>query len=153
MSVTTEITVDIHDVEQGLDAMERRAHALGPVMKSLIKPVRDDQGNHRRAKEGPDGAWAPRAASTILRAHGKRKMSRSLLGKLPTAVQYVATAQSVTGTSRVRWSGAHNDPDGARVGRGSRLPGRTFLWLSNELQDLAESTIANALLGAYGGRA
>lgn len=144
-----EVTVDIGDVDTGLSAMERRARALGPVMKDLAKPMKADQREHRKEKSGPDGSWAPRSAATIARAHGKRKLARSMLGRLPSAVQYKVTASSITGTSRVRWSGAHQDGD--RVGHGARLPARTFLWLSDGFQTQAASTIAAALLASYGG--
>lgn len=143
-----DVTVDIGDVEEGLAAMERRARALGPTMRTLVKPMKDDQRNHKSAKEGPDGSWPARAASTIARAHGKRKLPRNPLGRLPTAVAYAVTPSSITGTSKVRWSGAHQDGD--RVGRGSRLPARPFLWLSDEFVNLAERELADALVTAYG---
>ena len=142
-------TVDIGDVETGLDAMERRARALGPVMKSLTKPLRDDQKNHKRAQSGPSGSWARRSEATIAAKHGKRKLPRTILGRLPTAVSYKTTPSSVTGTSRVRWSGAHQD--GATVGHGARLPAREFLWISDEMMTLADNEIADAMVRAFGG--
>lgn len=144
-----DITVDLGDVEEGLAAMEHRARALGPTLHSLAKPMKDDQRNHKVAKEGPDGAWPARAASTIARAHGKRKLPRSPLGRLPTAVKWDVGPSSISGTSKVRWSGAHQDGD--RVGRGSKLPARPFLWLSDEFVNLARGELAGALVAAYGG--
>lgn len=145
------VTVDPSDALTGLEALAHKARALGPVMTSLVKPLRDDQRNHKRARSGSAAAWQPLAASTIAnaRAHGKRKTARSLLGKLPTAVSYKATADSVTGTSRVAWSSAHQD--GATVGHGAHLPAREFLWISDEMQVLADREIGAALVDAFGG--
>jgi len=141
-------TVDIGDVEKGLDAMERRSRHLGPVFAALKKPMAVDQREHRKAKEGPGGAWAPRAEST--KHDGKRKLARSLLGRLPTAVKYTADATSVIGESRVAWSAAHEE--GATVGHGARLPSRVFLWLSDKLLDIAVEAIDAAMAAAWGGR-
>ena len=149
MSVSVSATIDIGDVEKGLDAMERRAHTLGPVFNALKKPMRDDIAEHRKAKTGPDGAWAPRSAATIAAAHGKRKLARNILGRLPTAVSYKATSFSLIGESKVKWSGVQQD--GGRVGRGSVLPAREFLWIGDSLLVIAESVIADAMLTAYGG--
>ncbi len=142
-------TVDIGDVEQGLAAMERRTRTLGPVFAALKKPMKADQQEHRKDKSGPDGSWAPRAAST---SHdGKRKLARPILGRLPSAVSYKASPTGVTGESRVAWSGAHED--GAVVGHGARLPARVFLWLSDKLLEVAVEAIDKALIAAYeGGR-
>jgi len=150
VGTTVSATVDLGDVDVGMAAIARRAHSLGPVMKQLVAPVREDQREHRKERSGPEQSWAPRSAKTIAAAHGKRKMSRSLLGRLPTAVSYKATAYSVTGVSKVRWSGAHQDGD--RVGHGVTLPARTFLWLSGKLLDIADNIVARALVGAWGGR-
>lgn len=143
-------TVDLGDVDTGLVAIERRAHALGPVMQSLKKPLRDDQTNHKRAQSGPSGAWPARSPETIARAHGKRKLPRAILGRLPAATSYKATPTAVTGTSKVRWSGAHQDGD--VVGHGARLPAREYLYISDEMLELASNEVATALVNAFGGR-
>lgn len=145
-----EIEVDIGDANAGLASMEHKARALGSVMRSLVKPLRDDQRNHKRAREGSAGAWQPLAASTIAAAssHGKRKSARSILGKLPSAVQYKTTPMSVSGMSRVAWSGAHQD--GATVGHGAKLPAREFLWISDEMQVLADHQITETVVNAFG---
>ncbi len=142
-------SVDISDVTAGLDALERRGHALQPVLKTLVKPLRDDQKNHKRAQASSSGSWAPRSAATIAAKHGKRKLARSILGKLPTAVAYKVTPHSITATSRVRWSGAHQD--GATVGHGARVPAREFLWISDEMLTVADNAIADAAVKAFGG--
>ncbi len=143
------VTVDVGDVEKGLDATKRRVHALGPAFAQVKEPMRDDQKEHRKDKAGPESKWAPRAASTIA-SYRHRKHARALLGKLPTAVAYKASATGVTAESRAAWSDAHQE--GAIVGHGARLPQRTFLWISDKLIDVATDIISAALLAAWGGR-
>lgn len=142
------VTVDIGDVERGLAGMERRGHALGPAFAELKKPMRADQIEHRKAKAGPESTWAPRAASTLAVKRGKHKLPRSILGRLPTAVSYKASATSVTAESRVAWSAIHEE--GGVAGHGARIPARTFLWISDKLMTLAESVLERALLAAFG---
>ena len=142
-------TLDFGDVEKGLDAMGR-ARVLAPAFKELKKPLRLDQRDHSKKREGPAGAWAPRAASTLERMRHGGKRARKPLGRLSGAVTYSATSNSVSGVSRAPWSGAHQD--GARVGHGSRLPVREFLWISDEMLTVAENTLGSAVVRAYGGR-
>jgi phage gpG-like protein len=141
--------LDIGDVEEGLAAMERRARTLAPAFAALKKPLRLDQRDHSKKRLGPSAMWAPRAPSTIERArHGGRHL-RKPLGRLTGAVSYTADATAVRGTSRVLWSGVHQD--GGTVGRGSRIPSRPFLWISDDMLHIAENTLGGALIRAYGG--
>jgi len=119
-------------------------------MQSLKKPLREDQTNHKRAQSGPDEAWPARSPETIARAHGKRKLPRTMLGRLPAAVSYKATPSALTGTSKVRWSGAHQE--GETVGHGAHLPRREFLWISDEMMTLASNEVTSALVRAFGGQ-
>jgi phage gpG-like protein len=143
-------TLDLGDVEHGLDALARRARALGPVFRELKTPLRLDQRAHAKRREGPSAMWAPRAASTMARLRSGGKRARKLLGRLPGAVKYTATATSVAGTSRALWSGVHQD--GGVVGHGARLPARPFLWISDDMLTVAENTLGAALVRAYGGQ-
>ncbi len=148
--VVVSATLDIRDVENGLDAMERRSHSLGTAFRELKAPLRLDQKDHRKKRQGPSAAWAPAAASTRARRLSSPKHRPSkLLGRLPGAVSYKADSTSVTGTSRVLWSGVHQD--GGTVGHGSRLPARPFLWISDDMIRIAENTLGGALVRAYGG--
>lgn len=142
-------TIDLGDVEAGLDAMARRGRALGPAFRELKKPLRLDQKDHAKRREGPSALWAPRATSTMARLRAGGKRARKLLGRLPGAVKYTATATAVAGTSRALWSGVHQD--GGIVGHGARLPARPFLWISDDMLRVAESTLGAALVRAYGG--
>ena len=60
-----------------------------------------------------------------------------------------ADRTKVVAFSRVKWSSAHNDPNGARVGRGAKLPGRIFLWASDQLLKLAAATFEKHILGRW----
>lgn len=144
-------TVNIGDVEQGLDAMERRAHALGPAFAEIKSAMKLDQREHRDDQAGPDGKWSPRAASTIAMAKQRHKrLPRRVLGKLPTAVAYKSTALGAVGESRVKWS--LSQQDGGRVGRGAVLPARPFLWISDKLLAAAAEIVDRKLAEAWGGR-
>jgi hypothetical protein len=130
--------------------MQRRARQLGPAFQELKKPLRLDQRDHAKKRHGPDTLWAPRAASTTARLLTGGHRPKKLLGRLPTAVSYTASATGVRGVSRAKWSAAQQD--GATVGHGSRLPARPFLWISDEMLTKAEDVIGGALVRAYGGQ-
>jgi hypothetical protein len=148
--VYTYAVLDLGDVERGLEAMQRRAHQLGPAFQRLKKPLRLDQRDHAKKRQGPDALWAPRAASTAARLLTGGHRPKKLLGRLPTAVSYTANATGVAGVSRALWSAAQQD--GATVGRGSRLSARPFLWISDDMLGKAEDVIGGALVRAYGGQ-
>jgi hypothetical protein len=114
-----------------LQGIVTQGAALGKAFKQIRPEMKVDQRDHAKAKEGPEAAWPPRAASTLekLKANGKR--SRRPLGRLLSAIEYRATAKGVTGTSKIKWSSVFIT--GGTVGRGSKLPARPFLWISNSL--------------------
>lgn len=144
-------TVHFDDVEQGIEAMERRARALGPAFGELKGPMRADQKEHGKQQRGPFASWARRSPKTLefYRSHGRKRIPKPL-GRLLGAVKYTSTAYSLIGESRVPWSGAQQD--GATVGRGAKLKPRPFLWISRKLLDVAEDVIERRLLSAYAGR-
>lgn len=145
----TAVHIDLGDVDKGLDAMTRRS-VIATALKDLKVPMRLDQRDHAKAKSGPDGSWAPRAASTLAsRARAKRKLPAKLLGRLPTAVGYKATLGEVIAESRVAWSAIHQD--GGTAGRGARIPARPFLWISDKLMITAEEILTWHILTAFGG--
>lgn len=148
MSIFTRATLYWDDAKRGFEAGARVD--LKPAFKQLKKPLRLDQRDHAKQKRGPESAWAPRAESTIARALRGRHGSKKLLGRLPTAVSYIATALSVRGVSRAPWSAAH--AKGERVGHGAKLPPREFLWISDAMLTTATSTLADALARAFGGK-
>jgi phage gpG-like protein len=145
MLVTTK--ADFSNVLAGLAAMQR-GRSPHHELKQLVDA---DQRDHAKKRSGPEGAWAPRAPSTVrkMRLDGVR---RRPLGKLVQrgAVSYRATKTGVIGTSKIKWSGVHQD--GGRVGRGSVLKARPFLWLSKSLLVTSERLLTNVYVRRFGGR-
>ena len=127
--------VDLDHVQRGLDEMVRRGMRPGLVLGSLRKPARKDQMEHGKAKQGPDGPWPARAASTT-QGRGKRRARirrRRLLGRLSSAINIYVRRSALVVQSKVRWSNVHQQ--GGTAGRGARIPERRFLWWSGELLD------------------
>jgi hypothetical protein len=147
--VTPTFRVDLTEVDRAFASLERRARALGPVFRELKKPLQQDQIEHGREQEGPDGKWPARASSTIekMKASGRR---RRPMGRIPQSMDYTAGDFGVRGRGRIDWENAH--ASGARVGRGARLPVRIVHWISDELVTRARGRIERALVKAFGGR-
>jgi hypothetical protein len=147
--------VDTTEIDRGLAAMTQEARNLGPAWKEARKPMRADQRDHARRREGPDGPWAPKAASTRAREAlarkraGKRRGSRRLLGRLPSAITITADRRRVVARSRARGvvSGTHQD--GGTAGRGARIPARVFLWASESLLNVVAGIIEKHILGRW----
>lgn len=129
-------TVDVAQVDLGLERMADKKLA-GVIARDLKKPLRDDQRDHAKAQEGPEGKWP------------KRKLGgrRRVLGKLPAALKVGARSGLVYVESRVRWSGAHQD--GGKVGRGAVLPERRFLWISPKMIETANAVATERVAGAF----
>lgn len=129
-------SIDVRGVDLGLERMGDK-RLVGAIARELKKPLRADQRAHARDQAGPDGKWP------------KRKLGgrRRVLGKLPNAVRVVARRGMVSAESRVPWSGAHQDGD--KVGRGATLPARRFLWISDDMLQLANDHAAERVAGAY----
>jgi phage gpG-like protein len=128
--------VDLRDVQRGIDALANpRAVAKG--LRELKKPLREDQRDHARKSEGPDGRWPARQA----------RSRRRLLGRLPQAVRAFADRNSVSVVSKVRWSAIHQL--GGRGGHGARLPARPFLWVSDGLHTKAAEVLRDAVAEAW----
>lgn len=144
------VHVDLGAVEQGIARARDRAKARAQAFRSLKKPLRDDQRDHAKQKEGPEGKWPPRAASTIERARKRGKRLRKPMGRLPTAVAYRAGSGGLVAESRAAWSGVHQE--GGRVGYGSRIPARPFLWFSESFLRKAAEALLTPILRELGGR-
>ena len=132
---------DTRSIERGLDNLARRAERARPFFDQLKGPLREDQRDHRRSKEGPDRKWPDRAQQTPSSKGKKRKRrSKRLLGKLTTAVGYRASSVAVTARSKIPWSGIHQE--GSEAGQGAKIPARPFLWLSADfVQDAGEALL------------
>ena len=153
--------VDLRDLERGLAGLIRASRDLLPMFREARKPLRADQIEHARQQMGPDGKWPARSPFTEerqrRRATGrkakqrKKARRRRMLGKLPGAIKVTADRNRVAATSLVPWSAVHQRKSGGIVGRGSRIPGRPFLWPSHKLV-LIVARLAVAHLGRGWGK-
>lgn len=137
------------------------------VFKELRGPARFDQNHHDRTAEGPDGRWPALAASTLARnkwirsrkgtkakarlpgSRRRRPKSRKLLGRLPRALESIVSAHSLAIRSRVRRGLGLVHQAGGRAGRGSRIPRRQYLWISDWLKEKARVAFQDALLRSW----
>jgi phage gpG-like protein len=145
--------VDDSSFQAGLRDVRRAGRNLPEVFRRLRAPMRRDQVDHARQEEGPEGSWPARRGERAVVRRGKRRRSRArsirLLGRLPDAIDIRAAGVTVFARSRVKWARAHADGD--VVGRGARLPARSFLWISDELADEANRQLGDHLGKAWGG--
>lgn len=128
------------------------------VFQRLRPDARKDQREHADKQEGPDGAWPPLAPSTIERRARMAKTSkrnakpRKILGRVPAALTSKISAKSLILMSRIkRWSMVHQR--GARVGRGSIVPRRQYLWISHNLRKATKREFESALAKVFRGLA
>jgi phage gpG-like protein len=156
--------IDLRDVENGLRAVQRAGGDLREVFAELKPFIRADISHHFDAQEGIEQDWAPLAQSTRdkiqgrftggsrdlkrfkyskkggfqLRAKYSKRMERRMtkpLFRLKGQTSYHINRASLRAVSRVPWAAAHDL--GAVVGRGSRLPERSFMWISWPVLDRA----------------
>lgn len=155
--------VDLRDVENGLRRMQLAGADLKPVFKASRKAMRADMRDHAKKKQSSSGTWPAMARSTLEHRKQrkgkqgrprKRPLRRPLrpLGKLPAANRLEYTARSIKMISRVPWSGVHNNPLGGRVGHGSRIPGREYLWASSGLLAIVARNAVDYMATAWDGR-
>lgn len=156
-----DVKVDDRDLQAGIRDVAKAAELLPRVFKRLVGDMRRDQQEHAQKEEGPDGTrWPARTsqATPKLFAKAKRKTKTQparfeivkyggLLGALPDMIQVRSLGLSVWARHPVAWATAH--ADGGVVGRGSRLPARPFLYVSQGLADRAVEMINDALHGAW----
>lgn len=162
--------VDISDVLRGTEALRARGRDLRPVFRQVREQLKADVQDHFSRNEGPDGAWAPYAPSTLERALASRGMRRragkrrgqltkkgerwvgNQLGRLkfPSAHKITIRRDSMAMTARTGWAGVHQF--GGIAGHGSHIPARTFLWASDRLQDSFEHALTGHLLDGWSGK-
>lgn len=158
-----ETTVDVSGLDTTIRDLVRAGRDLRPIFRAIRPRVRDDLKQHFEQRQGPDGAWAPRAASSVARIisrgglikRGKRKgqlkkrTARRLanqLGRLKYAWAYQVSADQLVAVNRVLWAIAQHDGD--VVGHGSRIPARPFAWASDGLKQAFRSSIVKHFLEA-----
>jgi phage gpG-like protein len=152
--------LDIEDIVDGFEDMSRAGRNLTPVWSQLEPVLKADIRAHFDLREGPDGPWAPLAASTVAkrrqdatrRGKGRRtksgRKSRAVanpLNRLRTSFHVRYSRDYLRAVSKVEWSGAHQD--GATVGKGAVLPAREHIYGSDQFLDIAESRLM-AWIGA-----
>lgn len=110
--------------------LKLKAFDVTNALKSLRAPMHQDQRDHRAHEQGPTTKWQP-LASTTKASYARRgqRRNRRILGRLPNARTAQIRGSTLYMRSRVKWSLAHQDGP-TRVGRGSRIPNRQFLWIS-----------------------
>lgn len=142
--------LDAREVEKSLAELERRGQNPLPAMRVIRMEMRTDQRDHASGKEGPDGKWPPRSAATIKAARKGSGRPRRFMGRLTTAVDYLAQHKQVIGRSKIPWSGAHQE--GATVGKGVKLPARPFLWISDRLLEVSARVLTRFIVNGWGKR-
>lgn len=158
--IDVDAKVDLRKVQNALRRLQLAGKDLRPVFAASRKNVRVDQRDHAKGEHGPDGKWPALARSTLAkktrqgkgrRHKGKKKRKRrvfpKMLGRLPRSFDIRFDRQRLVAKSRAKWSGAHQS--GAIVGRGSRLPERSFLWASTSLLREIATRALDYLKGAW----
>lgn len=145
------VDIDLSEFDAVHRRMSARAKNMTPVFRKLAPQLEADQKKHGRRREAPNGKWPPLAPATLarrqqdLRSKVKRRQKRAqkLGAALPLGV--LRRSVAIEWNRRVLWARAHSWADdfsgvqqeGGTVGRGSRIPARTFLWLSNDFIEAA----------------
>ena len=128
-------------IAKGLSGLAKLGNNLRPVLQAFRKPVLDDQRDHRKKQEGPEGKWPKRAAATVARYKAMRRAGRrpprSMLGRLPSAFRIKYERKSLVLESTVKWSIAH------QKGRG--VPKREYYWISRSLLLAARNIVIHEL--------
>ena len=115
---------------------------LRDAWKAARKPLMDDQRDHSKRAEGPDGPWAPRSSATKTRSSA-RKRKRKPLGRLPLANKTTIERLKMTMVDPIKWSGSHQEGD--TVGHGARLPARVFRWVSATAGEKVAAIVAKGI--------
>ncbi len=119
------------------------------MMTQARQPMRVSLREIAKTQTAPDGRWKGLAESTRERRArgGTPSARRRVLGRLPNARKITSGLDFVRAESLVRWSGAHKR--GARVGRGTRLIARDFMWIPRKLVKEIRRIIRKGLYAAW----
>lgn len=157
------VDVNLKQVENALRNAARAGWNMRDVFSKSRRDMRIDQKQHAKDQVAPDGGWPPLAQSTLDRRRarpgrqGRKRRRRSrpakraprMLGRLPRAIEIIATDMSIAAKSRVKWSGIHKW--GGVAGHGARIPPRDFLWASRQLMITILRRAGNYVVGAFKG--
>lgn len=161
-----DLQLDLDDVQRGLDAVWKRQLNLRPLWRHQGPRLRRDQRQHFEQRSGPYGGWAPRAPSSVKKILARRKaffrsgkvkkkFQRRLgnqLGRLKTALrlQTDRRGMEIGPLRKIRWASVHQT--GGTVGRGSQIPAREFVWISDEFLDSFMVAYKQFVMAAWWGR-
>lgn len=156
------IEADLQELTKGLTRVQRAALDLRPVWHELRGPLRKDMAQHIRQQVDESGAaWPGLAPATVkkrldalrrtrppgklvtkkgrLRKAVQRRINRVLSARMVSRAKIRTEPGEMSITSEVPWAGVHQF--GGAVGRGSRLPKRTFMYVSDAMAATAAMAI------------
>ena len=141
--------------------MRRRAASVAPVLRELRGILRTDLEIYARHEESPDGRWPARASTTTDRYRHRssirktpalkkriRRQRKRLLGMLPKVIHLRVGGNHLLAISKVPWSGVHQE--GGVVGRGSVLPARPHVFISDTFFDYATERCLEYVMKGWG---
>lgn len=162
------VHVDISKALKGFKGVRAKSKRLTAAFREIRKPMKADQRDHKKSKEGPEGKWEPLAPSTLgrdrfarkvkstkkgqtrtTRKGRKRSSNARMLGRIPSAFSVRASSKGIVATARVKYAAAHQE--GGKVGRGSIIPARPFLWISRGLAQRAARIIEEHVAKGFTG--
>lgn len=154
-----------------LDLTAKRSRKLKPAFRTLAKPLRKDQADHAKRKQGSDGGWPKLSKATMRnrrnarravkveksappastkRASRRRNPPRTLLGRLPRALKTTLGDLFIRLESTIPFGIVHQKSGSA--GKRATIPKREFLWISKEVQKSAAKTLAEHIAKRFGKR-
>ncbi len=156
--------VDLRQFDRAVRRMIKGGADVRPALRKVRPAFRKDQREHMKNQESSTGGkWPKLAAATRakrlkkgqfqfftkrgkLKKSAKRKLDRVLSAKLNAGAKIKIHAREINFRARPSWAGVHQK--GGVVGRGSRVPKREFLWVSDPFLKVMAQRIAEHLIAA-----
>lgn len=165
------IVLERRSYMRGLEAIVDRSRSVQRVLRRLKKPLKKQLLENAAAERSDEGRWKGRASKRTAkplvergrtRKASKRRGPRSavrfidrgkLLGSAPQKIKYSVRGGELKAESTIRNKrGVKLGPilhHGAKVGRGSVIPPRPFLYLPKAFIPLAEDQLAEHVFGGW----
>jgi phage gpG-like protein len=144
----TTIKIRLDGAVAGLRALSREAEtARRAFFESLKKPAKEDLREHQKQQRGEQSSWPGLDADTRARGRRARRRRRGLLGRLPRAWKSYISPEHFKLRNMVRWASVHDE--GGRVGRGSQIPRRQFVFLGRSFVEDATAVWRDRVLRAW----
>lgn len=164
------IELDKKGVFRGLRKIRKAANSPGKIMGKIRRVQRVELDRFARKEASPEGRWKRRASRSARRAarrgarvvrgrtraatrrRGARTAVRfsgggKILGQLPDTVVTRRRRSEIVSRSPVPWSGVHDV--GGRVGRGSTIPARPFVFIAPRTLEVTEELALDLMLTAW----